>query len=168
MKKRMIWAALITLGITACVFLWVGSYVDNWSRDLTQNFAETSISSEDDRLRPIVMDGDQIATLKAFCLEFADGLANWDVVSTGEVGGSASEERGVAVNTPAVSEEIGLTRTTRLMRYIDDIRITIRYDSDLGKTELNATSRSSNVFARLPDIRGSVRTADFRNPFSPD
>jgi len=98
--------------------------VENWSRDLTTNFAVTDDSSPDPRLRPIrtqLSPGDLAARVEGE----ARKLPRWEL----------------AKHTANHLIELHFVRTTPMLRFQDDIRVRIE-PSPEGGSLLTAESRS--------------------------
>lgn len=113
----------LLLIVVALVFASVYT-IDDWSRDLVRNRAETSADAKDPRLHPIPS---TLAPpdLAALVESTAERLSGWKRSTREE-----SEER----------IEIGYERTTRLWRFVDDVVVTIR-PTETG-SELQASSQS--------------------------
>jgi uncharacterized protein (DUF1499 family) len=129
-RKRLMYIAagvvaiLVILGV-----VWLFATVDDWSRDLTTNFAATSATAEKSSLYPIISakPPTELADLVAAA---AQQLPGWEL--------AAREENG---------EETALrfVRTTRFMRFKDDITVHIRPHESNGDTppyEVSAESQS--------------------------
>lgn len=127
--KRIMYVALSLAGLAlllaAC---WLLFTVDDWSRDLTTNRASTSPAARNPSLRPIV------STLPAS--ELADRaqasarqLPGWEVAGREEASGEIS---------------LRFIRTTRLMRFKDDITVHVRPLAAEGEAlcEVSAHSKS--------------------------
>lgn len=114
------------IGIVALlVTLWIFSYIEDWSRDLTTNIAETSPDAKDVRLRTqrLALSPDEIEQkLKAI----AQSKPLWSYDRTESV--------------DADTRKIHLVRTTSLMRFKDDIIVTLKRDED--QTVLDVYSKS--------------------------
>src|SRR5262245_38540882 len=128
-KKRMWTMLLIGAGLLAAVVLAaiviVALQVENWRRDLTTNVAMTEESSPDERLRPVHAPLDP-AELAERTEKAGKTLANWRLES--------SSREGSAV-------KLYFVRTTRLMRFQDDIHVRIEPATE-GGSVLSAVSRS--------------------------
>lgn len=127
--KRMWIALYIALGLAATLAIGVAlvlfTQVEDWSRDLRINVAATSDDSPDERLRPLR------APLAP--AELADRVE----LAAGKLPGWTLESRlaeGKAIR-------LHFVRTTPLLRFKDDIRVTIEPQSD-GGSLLQAESRS--------------------------
>jgi uncharacterized protein (DUF1499 family) len=98
--------------------------VDDWSRDLTTNVAQTSPHAADPLLRPLEL-RQTVAEVEALVAAATRHLPHW-------------EYRGRMERDGAV--EIHLVRTTRLFRFKDDVTVRVR---DLGEVrEVSAVSAS--------------------------
>jgi len=114
------------IGIVALlVTLWIFSYIEDWSRDLTTNVAETSPNAKDERLRTrrltISLD-DLEEKLKTI----AGSKPLWSYDRT--------------ENMDESTRKIHLVRTTSLMRYKDDIIVTLKREG--AETLLDVYSKS--------------------------
>jgi uncharacterized protein (DUF1499 family) len=114
------------IGIVALlVTLWIFSYIEDWSRDLTTNVAETSPNAKDERLRtrrlPLSLDD-----LEQKLKKIADAKPLWSYDRTETVDAS--------------TRKIHLIRTTSLMRYKDDISVTLKREGE--ETVLDVYSKS--------------------------
>jgi uncharacterized protein (DUF1499 family) len=139
-------AVLVLLGIVALS-------VDNWSRDLTTNFAETSEDADDEALRPIETRF-SVATVGQLVIDAAASLPGW--------------------SEPHVDPEVGLAtyrfvRTTGLLGFKDDItvrvkataegtRITAESQSRVGRGDLGQNPR--NLKELLTAIRERLQAAE--------
>lgn len=122
--RRMIpWIALI---ITAIPMVWILLNVENWGRDFSQNVARTDATGKDVSLHPITSasDGDHIAKQ---IIAWSNGQSLWNFQSQ-EI-------------TADGRVQLHLVRTTRMLRFKDDIRVTLR-PLDTGGTLIEAESRS--------------------------
>jgi uncharacterized protein (DUF1499 family) len=123
----------IILGIIALVLLlgliWLFATVDDWNRDLTTNFAATSATAKKPSLRPIISELPQVE-LADLVVAAARQLPSWELS-----------------DREAESDEITLrfVRTTRLMRFKDDITVHIRpvkSNNEPPSYEISAESQS--------------------------
>lgn len=125
---------MYTLAAIACVLLlagcvWLFFTVDDWSRDLTTNTAATSATAKNPRLRPIETDRPP-AELAELISTTAGKIPGWEFVSQEEA---------------ADSTILHFVRTTRLMRFKDDITVQVRPiygQSSLARWEVSAESKS--------------------------
>ena len=115
----------LALAITAAIMVAVCARIDNWSRDWTQNFSKTSPTAEEPFLRPLRIDR-QPDDLAKRIAEWAESKGGWDLLEQ---------------SRSARSIEIHLTRTTPLLRFVDDIHITIS-ETEASESVVNATSQS--------------------------
>ena len=136
-------------GLLAIVII-VALQIEDWRRDLTTNHAETAQDAADSRLQPIESElspGDLGYVVEAA----AAGLPNWRLESRQENGESI---------------ELRFVRTTRLLRFVDDIRV--RIAPTAGGSRLTAESRSRvgkgdlgqnprNLRELLGAVRGSLK-----------
>lgn len=98
-------ALLLILGL-----VWLCATVDDWSRDLTTNFAATSVSAKKPRLHPIISQR-PLPDLADLVAAAAQQIPGWEFAGREEA-----------------SSEITLrfVRTTRLVRFKDDVTVHIR------------------------------------------
>lgn len=126
--KRMWISLYILLGLLAVVLLTVLAIllvtVEDWSRDLTTNFAATGYTVKDERLRPI---HSRLAVdlMENVIVQAAGKLPGWNLAERQQDGG--------AVN-------LHFVRTTRVFRFQDDIRV--RIDPTATGSNVNAESQS--------------------------
>ncbi|WP_186767399.1 DUF1499 domain-containing protein [Blastopirellula retiformator] len=113
----MIW---IVLGVVGAIFLFfvvaTVMTVDDWSRDLSTNVAETKIKASDPLLRPIFRKGSVTCARWVVEKEIAE-MPRWTL-------GDVTEGDGEAV--------LHATRKTPLWGFVDDIRITIKPTNEEG------------------------------------
>jgi uncharacterized protein (DUF1499 family) len=112
-------AGLLVLGVS-----FVAVQVEDWSRDLTTNTASTADDAADERLRPVhskLPPAELAAHVEAAtCL-----LKDWRLQAQNESAGAI---------------ELHFVRTTPVLRFRDDIRVTITAAD--GGSRLTAESRS--------------------------
>lgn len=114
------------IGIVALlVTLWIFSYIEDWSRDLTTNVAETSPNAKDERLRTRRL-AVSLDDLEQKLKTIADSKPLWSYDRTESVDAS--------------TRKIHLIRTTSLMRYKDDISVTLKREGE--ETVLDVYSKS--------------------------
>ena len=101
--------------------------VDDWSRDLTTNHAATSETAANEMLRPLTsrLSADELAALVE---SVVDDLPNWENVDK-----SQRNDNGAII--------CSLVRSTKIMRYQDDVTVTIVAKA-AGGSRLSAESRS--------------------------
>lgn len=104
------------------------THVEDWSRDLSINWANTSANHPDERQRNIVATR-PLVEMAAIVKAASQDLKNWEML----------EEKSPA-DSPN-SQQIHLVRTTGLMKYKDDIHIHLE-SNPAGVTTLTAESRS--------------------------
>jgi uncharacterized protein (DUF1499 family) len=117
-------AVLVILGL-----IWLFATIDDWSRDLTTNFAATSASAKNISLYPIISEKPS-SELADLVVAAAKQLRGWEL--------AAREENGTEIT-------LRLVRTTRLMRFKDDITVHIRPikgNDDVPHHEVSAESQS--------------------------
>ncbi|MEX0792085.1 MAG: DUF1499 domain-containing protein [Pirellulaceae bacterium] len=124
-KFRTMWIILITLLVLVLGGAGVMAlYVDDWSRDLSQNQAATAADHADPRLRSIVTERSIDEATNAV-IEGIGTLENWGVVKF-----ESTADRSVIL----------ATRTTGLMKFVDDITVTILKKE--GRVVIDAESKS--------------------------
>ncbi len=123
----MIWL-YIALGILAVLVIGpivvLSVYVDDWSRDLSTNHAETSKSHSNPMLHPVTVPGDRTEATKHVTDAILQ-LKNWSIES---------------ITTEGKRTIVHATRTTNLFKFTDDIRVYLN-DVDDG-VQITATSQS--------------------------
>lgn len=132
----MIVAAIAALLLVA-VLVNIALKIEDWSRDLSTNTAATAPDHQDERQRPIAstLPPSDLAKVVAAAIE---PMSHWKLEE------EKLSEQGV---------ELHLTRTTGLMRYVDDIHVTIqltptgsllsaRSASRIGKGDLGQNPRN--------------------------
>ncbi|QEG00969.1 hypothetical protein Mal15_50450 [Stieleria maiorica] len=126
------WVTLaIAVGITPAIVAAVLLRVDDWSRDWTQNRASLDPAAERPGLRPVELDG----TVQ----EVVDRIRRWTETDSkwawiSETSGEAQGER--------QQRRIKLTRTTPLMRFVDDIEVELSANPERKSVLVDATSQS--------------------------
>ena len=111
-KKKMSWLILL---IGLLPFIWLFVTIDDWQRDFTTNTAETAVDHADQRLRPLESRLSPEETA-AKVVAWVQQASHWEVVEpSGETAAATSEGKVV----------LHLVRTTPLMRFKDDIYVTI-------------------------------------------
>ena len=139
----------IALAIAVCVLLYVFSLIDDWGRDWTQNHAKLDPAQADESLRPLM--------LPATPGQVAEHIQSWTAAN--------SRWHVEKVEDHGDRLELHLTRSTGLMRYTDDIHVTItatehgsRVDAEsqsrVGKGDLGQNPRNLKELVRsLTDLR---------------
>ncbi len=112
--------------VALLVTLWIFSYIEDWSRDLSTNVAETSPNAKDERLRT------RRLTLSLDDLEqklkrVGDSKPLWSYDRTEVIDES--------------TRKVHLVRTTSLMRYKDDIIVTLKRDGEVTLLDVYSKSR---------------------------
>ncbi len=125
-RNRMLLAALALLAFAVvAVAASLVLQVDNWQRDLAINVAETSESATDPRLRPLDVElppADAAAMVRKATLELPRWQAG-DIQSDGEI------------------QRLELVRTTPLMRYRDDVRVSVISRDGGARIHVHSQSR---------------------------
>jgi uncharacterized protein (DUF1499 family) len=101
------------------------SQLENWKRDLTTNHAKLDPESVDASLRPLTI-GRSPEDVARMIVQWAEKLPQWSLQSRRD-----SEHR----------ITIHLTRTTRMLRFTDDIQIRLEADGDGTRIEAESRSR---------------------------
>jgi len=144
-------AVVVVLAVAGLLVL--ALQVDDWSRDLTTNVAETDPQAEDPLLRPLELRR-SVEETAALIERAAAGLPRWDVLD-------------VAVDS--AEAQLHLVRTSRLFRFRDDVTIWVegrgggcviraRSASRVGSGDLGQNPRNLRVI--LGAIRDAVGEAD--------
>lgn len=132
---------LWVLAGVSIVTIFVFSHVDDWSRDLTQNTAWTDEASE--TLKPLRV-AKSPESVKSDLMKVVESMSNWSV-----------EDDGEGSDNGAMRMKIHLVRTTPIMRFKDDIWVTlvpsdsgdgtvvqVRSQSRLGRGDLGQNPRN--------------------------
>lgn len=138
---------LIAALLVGVIALAVALQVDDWSRDLTSNTAQTSEGADDPDLRPLATSTTG-AKLAADVKRAAESLPGWSVV---------------AVDTGQLEVVVRLVRTTKLFRFKDDITVrivdqgpqrllTVTSRSRVGKGDLGQNPRN------IKELLGAIRS----------
>ncbi|UUO07122.1 DUF1499 domain-containing protein [Blastopirellula sp. J2-11] len=123
--RKMIWIGLGVIGAVVLFFVFaVVMTVDDWSRDLSTNVAETRIKAADPLLRPLLVKGTADCAAKVVQEQIAS-LSRWNVerVDGGE------------------KTVIHATRKTPLWGFVDDIRVTITPGDETTSITVYSKSR---------------------------
>jgi len=122
MAKSMLW---VLAGVTI-VTIFIFSHIDDWSRDLTTNVAWTDESSE--KLKPLrVTKSPEV--VKSDLLRVVESMSNWSVADASD---DASDG----------TLKIHLIRTTTIMRFKDDIWVSLVPGDTAGSTMVQVRSQS--------------------------
>lgn len=121
-SKMIVWISLL---VALAIFASIALRIDDWGRDWTQNTASTDANSPREGLRPVVLDASAEAVIEKIHA-WADSDSRWQVVGEDTLDSSVT---------------LKLTRTTPIMRFVDDVEVTIT-NQDQGGVIVNATSRS--------------------------
>ncbi|QDV41549.1 hypothetical protein Enr13x_13920 [Stieleria neptunia] len=127
------WITLgVALAITLAIIVSVVMRVDDWGRDWTQNRARLDPAATRPGLRPVQLDG-TVQDAAERIRQWTETNSKWDWVSEDQAGDDRLT--------------IKLTRTTPLMRFVDDIDVELTANPD-GQAPtrpgviVNATSQS--------------------------
>ncbi|QDT01022.1 DUF1499 domain-containing protein [Adhaeretor mobilis] len=136
LRKRIGIALLVVVLALLAMAMW---QIDDWSRDLTTNSAETSVNAKGLLLRPIRV-ASSPEVVEAALHEFVDTHSQWEWVSSD-------------ASLPGW-RFIRLTRTTKWLRFTDDVTINTIYthpketlievssQSRIGKGDLGQNPRN--------------------------
>jgi uncharacterized protein (DUF1499 family) len=128
LRKSMLYVLYAAIGLIVVAVAAGGiallAHVEDWSRDLTTNVAATDAAGQDERLRPIRSDLSPVE-LGERATAAARTLPRWELAGREQIDGTV---------------QIHFVRTTGVMRYKDDIRVSIK-PADSGSL-LSAESRS--------------------------
>ncbi|QDU73217.1 hypothetical protein Pan97_01840 [Bremerella volcania] len=151
--RRMIWL-YVALGLLAILIVGpivvLSLYVDDWSRDLTTNHAETRKSDPNPLLQPLVVPGDRDKAT-ALVTDAIVKLEDWSIES---------------ITTEGKRTIVNATRTTKLLKFTDDIRvylndaedgvqITVTSQSRVGKGDLGQNPR--NIAELMSKVRERLK-----------
>ena len=141
------WAILpLVIIITAIIILRVVTLIDNHGRDWTTNFAAWSDDEKDPEAQPLTLPN-RPPELAQRIARWAGQQPAWKVLDFGAAAQVATTQSG-QVDADAESTErimrLHLTRTTRLLRFVDDIHVTLESVGKEGepKTIVRAESKS--------------------------
>lgn len=115
--------AVIAVAISVSIAL----RINDWGRDLTQNSAALDANAQRVELRPVELPVNAEAVENQIS-RWVDASSTWALVSR-----SGDGEMAVSMK---------LTRTTAIMRFVDDIEISIVENADGSGVVVSATSRS--------------------------
>lgn len=151
--RRMIWLFVI-LGILAVLVIApivvLSIYVDNWSRDLSTNHAETTQSNPNVLLQPLTVPGDRNHATSLVTNAIVK-LENWNIES---------------ISTEGKRTIVKATRKTKLFQFTDDIivylndvddgiQITATSQSRVGKGDLGQNPR--NIAELMSKVRAQLK-----------
>ncbi len=123
-KRKMGWGIL---AVVATSLVWMGWLIDDWGRDWTTNTAATDPSAKSVDMRPLVIDlpPEQLA---AVVRRWVDSEARWSIAGSEAIAGG---------------ERLHLLHQTRLLRFTDDVHVTLIAEEATGRpTTLSAHSQS--------------------------
>ena len=123
-RKRLMTALVIVAVVLLVMYPILAVQIDDWGRDLTTNHAETSLDAEDQALRPLASDRSVDETCAAIEAA-AKTLPRWELVGRSDEGGVAT---------------LDFVRTTRLLRFKDDIKL--RVEPAAGGAIIHGQSQS--------------------------
>ena len=116
---------LIFFAMLIALLIYWASFIDDWSRDLSTNYAELTPSHADPLMRPVEI-GLPPAKVADLLNTWTEGMPRW------RAGAEDSSEGALTVR---------LTRTTALMRYVDDVEVTLRPNGTGCIVEASSQSR---------------------------
>ena len=117
----------IALTITLAIFASIALRIDDWGRDWTKNTASLVPDAQREGLRPVELESD-LAETQSRLERWVESDSRWSIVSV-----SPTDELPVRLK---------LTRTTPIMRFVDDIEVTIDGRPESGGVIIHATSKS--------------------------
>lgn len=126
---------LWVLAGVAIVTIFIFSHIDDWSRDLTTNTAWTDDASQ--TLKPLRV-AKSPELVKADLLRVVESMSNWRVADSGEDGSA----NGDAPPSGDAALKVHLVRTTTIMRFKDDIWVTLLPGDADGSTIVQVRSQS--------------------------
>lgn len=144
-RRRMIWFLMILVALLALPLVVVALMVDDWSRDLTTNVAQTSVDAADTRLRPT-------QTSSTF-----DGIAR----AARTIGQANTSWEYVDAQPSQTGGIIRMVHVSRLLSFRDDVTLTIegtpdgsatihmRSASRIGKGDFGQNPRNIHELRRL-------------------
>ena len=124
--KKPSWRRRLALSLALAVLAFVAAaawHIDDWSRDLTENTAATSATAADPLLRPLTLTAPMEAVDAALQAVVKDA-PQWELVEY--------QANGV--------RQLSLVRTTRWLRFRDDV--VVRLTSDNGVVRVDIASKS--------------------------
>ncbi|MEQ8212067.1 MAG: DUF1499 domain-containing protein [Lacipirellulaceae bacterium] len=122
LRKRMVYVLPIAV---LALLATVAAQIDDWSRDLTTNFAETSVAAEDPLDRPLAVVA-EVEEIEQAIRTFVENQPRW------ELKGSDS--------LPSI-RSIFLTRKTKWLKFTDDVQVDIHYSQEPILVEISSQSR---------------------------
>jgi uncharacterized protein (DUF1499 family) len=118
-----IWFAV--LAATAVIMVSIFARIDNWRRDWTTNFARLEPAASDPDLRPLNLAASR-EEVAGLIRDWVDESPRWKIVSS-----EASDQQ----------IRMQLTRTTKMLRFVDDIQVRIIADEAGSIVEAESQSR---------------------------
>jgi uncharacterized protein (DUF1499 family) len=115
----------MVLVVSAAMMMSIFSRIENWKRDFTVNHAKLDPRSSDPLLRPLVV-SQSPGEIAKLIEQWAEKHSRWSVESHAEIEGGI---------------EIHLTRTTLVMRFIDDIHVRLAAAGDGTRVDAESQSR---------------------------
>ncbi len=143
LRNMLIAVVLIVLAILGVIAL----QVDDWSRDLTTNRAATRLDALDRSLRSLELSA-SVEEVTGAMTRFVERSGAW-ALNEKEIGGEDASEADDVV-------AIRLERTSRLFRFVDDVRVFLQ-PTALG-TRVDITSQSRVGKGDLGQNPRNIRT----------
>lgn len=112
-----------TVAVVLAIAVALALQVDDWSRDLSINRAATSVDADDPTLRSLVLDA-SIDEVRSAITQFVERTPAWEMTAA----------------KANADNQIALTRTTSLFRFVDDITVALQ-STDEG-TQVDVVSQS--------------------------
>ncbi len=109
----------------------VALQVDDWSRDLSTNRAESSENASDPAMRPVILSV-SVQQASELVQEMVGRLPLWQLIEQEEIEQGEGEQKRLVQH---------YTRTTRLFRFVDDIHVTIRPTPEGSQVSVRSQSR---------------------------
>ena len=124
-KSKMI--GWIALGVTLTILALIAMRIDDWGRDCNQNFASLQANSDREGLRPVRLNC-SVGEAESRIMRWTESSPRWEFVSPSEGVGD--------------TRVMNLTRTTAIMKFVDDVEVKITANSDGNGVTITATSQS--------------------------
>ncbi len=111
--------------LAICAIAGLFIFVKDWKRDFTTNHAKLDATAKNPLLRPISLECSREEAVDATKI-WLNAQQNWKLISE-------SQESEISV--------LNLTRETKVMRFVDDIRLEIHSESEGVRIEASSQSR---------------------------
>lgn len=141
----LVYIVAVVLAILIGSLMLMVASIDDWSRDLTTNVAETSSDALDLEMRPLKISA-SVERIADAAKSVADSNADWEFIET---------------NFDQQSSKIEMVHVTRLMKYRDDVTLMVepvgngtalihfRSASRIGKGDLGQNPRNIRTLRGL-------------------